>query len=237
MQKLYRMKRFFFLFVITFFISCGEKNKTNNSLPADAFEKGLSQQNVQLLDVRTPVEFSSGHIKQALQADWTNKEQFFERIKYVDKDRPVYIYCLSGARSAAAADWMRKNGFSEVTELDGGINAWKKAGKPIEGASSEKQMTLAEYWAQIPADQTVLVDFGAAWCPPCVKMQPVLDEVVKESGNALKLVKVDAGVNTAVMKALNVDAIPVFIVYKNGKETWRHQGLTEKAALLQAIGK
>jgi rhodanese-related sulfurtransferase len=94
-----------------------------------------------VLDVRKATEFKNGHLKNALQADWTNKQQFFERIKYVDKDRPVYIYCLAGGRSAAAAAWMRENGFTKVVELSGGINAWKNAGKPVEGNTNVKQMT------------------------------------------------------------------------------------------------
>lgn len=79
----------------------------------------------------------------------------------MDKDKPVYIYCLAGSRSAAAADWMRKNGFKNVVKLTGGMNAWKKAGKPVVGASTEKQMTIEQYWSKIPGNKTVLVDFGA----------------------------------------------------------------------------
>ena len=125
------------------------------------FNKGISGENVQILDVRTAGEYKTGHIKNALQADWNNKDQFNERIQYVDKDKPVYIYCLAGGRSTAAAEWMRKNGFTNVLELTGGINDWKKAERPLEGVSEEKQMTIEEYRAKIPTDKTVLIDFGA----------------------------------------------------------------------------
>ena len=217
-------------------VSCKSQqgNKDIHYGPED-FEKGLKSENSQLLDVRKATEFKSGHLKNALQADWTNKEQFFERIKYVDKDRPVYIYCLVGGRSSAAAAWMRENGFKMVVELNGGIIAWKNAGKPVEGSSNEKQMTLDEYQLSIPTDKSVLVDFGAEWCPPCVKMEPVLNALRQDASLKFEFINIDAGIHTDLMKAMDIDAIPVFIVYKNGKETWRKQGLVSQEELASQL--
>jgi thioredoxin-like negative regulator of GroEL len=130
---------------------------------------------------------------------------------------------------------MRKNGFKNVVELTGGINAWKNASKPLEGKSNETQLTVEQYWASIPKDKTTLVDFGATWCPPCVKMNPVLDELQNNKELNFLLVKVDAGIHTDVMKALNVEPIPVFIVYKEGKEVWRKQGVVSKEELLTQL--
>jgi rhodanese-related sulfurtransferase len=202
---------------------------------ADAFEKGVGKNGIQVLDVRTTGEYNSGHIKNALLADWTDKGQFNERIEYVDKDRPVYIYCLAGGRSAAAAAWMRKNGFTNVIELEGGMNAWKSAGKPMEGSSKEPQMSIDQYWSGISKDKTTLVDFGAVWCPPCVKMAPVLDELEHSKDLDFLLVKVDAGVHTDVMKTLGISPIPVFIIYKNGKEVWRKVGVVSKEELVKQL--
>jgi thiol-disulfide isomerase/thioredoxin len=170
-----------------------------------------------------------------LLADWNNKDQFYERVKYVDKDKPVYVYCLAGGRSAAAADWMRQNGFTNVLELVGGMNAWKKANKPVEGMSDEPQMTIEQYWAKISKDKTTLVDFDASWCPPCVKMAPVLDELGKNKDLKFVLVKVDAGVHTDIQKTLNIEPIPVFIIYKKGKEVWRKQGIVTKEELKKQL--
>lgn len=204
-------------------------------LNPDAFENGIGQPNIQVLDVRTPGEYRSGHIKNSLQADWNNKPEFNDRIQYVDKNKPVYIYCLMGGRSAAAADWMRQNGFKSVYELTGGMNAWKTANKPIEGMSTEPQMTVEQYWSKIPKYKTTLVDFGAIWCPPCVKMAPVLDELQQSKDLNFLLLKIDASVQTDVMKALNIEPIPVFIIYKNGKEVWRKQGVVDKEELIKQL--
>lgn len=226
------MRNVFFGLLLLTAISCNSQTGNSDTrVNAEAFEKGLSEEKAQVLDVRKASEFKTGHLKNALQADWTNKEQFFERIKYVDKDRPVYIYCLVGGRSNAAAAWMRENGFKKVVELSGGINAWKNAGKPLEGVVEQKQMTPDEYAMSIPADKTVLVDFGAEWCPPCVKMEPVLAAIKADASLKFDFIKIDAGIHTDLMKVQNIEAIPVFIVYKNGKETWRKQGIVSQEEL------
>ena len=226
------MKNVFIGLLLLAAVSCNSQSGNNDiHLSATAFEKGLTEEKAQVLDVRKATEFKTGHLKNALQADWTNKDQFFERIKYVDKDRPVYIYCLAGGRSAAAAGWMRENGFKKVVELSGGINAWKNAGMPLEGVVEQKQMTLEEYNLSIPTDKTVLVDFGAEWCPPCVKMEPVLAAVKADASLKFDFIKIDAGIHTDLMKAQNIEAIPVFIIYKNGKETWRKQGIVTQEEL------
>ena len=147
------MKNAGFFLLLFSFASCSGQQDSSRKLVPDAFEKGISKQDIQVLDVRTAGEFRSGHIKNALQADWTDKQQFNDRIQYVDKNKTVYIYCLVGGRSAAAADWMRQNGFNNVLELVGGINAWKRENKSLEGMSNEPQMTIDQYWAKIPKDK------------------------------------------------------------------------------------
>jgi rhodanese-related sulfurtransferase len=229
------MKNVLLLALLFSFFSCRSQQASSSKLSAEEFEKGLANPDVQLLDVRTAGEFNTGHIKKALQANWVNHEEFTERVKYIDKNKPVYIYCLVGSRSSAAANWMKENGFKEVIELQGGINSWKRAAKSIEGGIKQQQMTLAEYNALIPGDKTVLVDFGAAWCPPCVKMRPVIEELEKSGSANFQLINVDAGVHTEIMKAMNIEPIPVFIIYKKGKEVWRKQGMVTKAEFIKEL--
>ena len=70
------------------------------TVDVDTFEKGLDD-GVQLLDVRTPEEYQQGHLENAMLANWKDNEEFVRRIEAMDKSEPVYIYCLSGGRSAA----------------------------------------------------------------------------------------------------------------------------------------
>ena len=209
--------------------------QTNTALTTNEFESGIgAKDSIQILDVRTPGEYNSGHIKGALLADWNNKEEFNRRVAFIDKNKPVYIYCLAGGRSAAAAKKMRAEGYENVYELKGGINGWKADNKPLEGKSDAKQMSMDEFNGVINSSKTVLVDFGAEWCPPCRKMEPVLKSLQTNYPNQFLLVKVDGGKDDDILKAYNVTALPVFILFKDGKQVWRKDGVaTEKEISVQ----
>jgi thioredoxin len=200
-------------------------------LSSAQFQQQVSAGQSQLLDVRTAGEYQQGHLANALQADWTNSAEFAERIKYLDKNKPLLVYCASGGRSGQAAEWLVKQGFVKVDNLSGGMISWKQASLPFVTEEATRQMTAEEYAKLILTAGVVLVDFGADWCPPCKKMEPVLAALQKEMPNKYKLVKVDGGRDTDMMKANGVSAIPVFIVYKNGKETYRVQGVVDKNIL------
>ena len=195
------------------------------------FQQQVTTGQSQLLDVRTAIEFKQGHLSNALQADWTNAAEFAERVKYLDKNKPLLVYCASGGRSGQAAEWLVKQGFVKVDNLTGGMIAWKQASLPFVTEEATRQMTAEEYAKLIRSAGVVLVDFGAEWCPPCKKMEPVLSVLKKEMPGKYVLVKVDGGRDTEMMKANGVSALPVFIVYKNGKETYRVQGVVEKNIL------
>jgi thioredoxin len=233
MKKTYHITlSFLFAFIL---ISCGAQTQT--TLTADEFEKAVSKDSIQLLDVRTPGEYASGHIKNTLLANWNDEKEFSRRIAFIDKNKPVYIYCLAGGRSAAAAEKMRTMGFENVYELKGGINAWKAGNKNLEGATAVKQMTIEAFTAAINTSKTVLVDFGATWCPPCKKMEPVLKSLQDNHSGKFSLVKVDGGNDQDILKKYGVTALPVFIIFKEGKQVWRKEGIADEkeiaAALLQ----
>lgn len=198
------------------------------SLSTQDFAKAVQSGKVQVLDVRTADEYKSGHLDKAMQANWLDGKEFYDRTSHLDKNIPVYIYCLSGGRSGAAAEALRAKGY-KVTNMDGGITAWKRNKQPLVGIDANiKQTSASSYQGQIRSTPIVLVDFGAEWCPPCKKMEPVLNQFMKENANKLTLVKMDGGVETELMKTLKVDALPTFILYKNGKEIKRKQGIVSK---------
>ena len=212
-------------------LSC-KAQQVSNSINVSDFEKGMVDTTAaQILDVRTDAEYKTGHIKNALLADWKNEQEFSRRISFIDKKKPVYIYCLAGGRSAAAAKIMRDKGFEKVFELTGGINAWKAADKPLEGKSDIKEMSMDSFNGAIISAPVVLVDFGAPWCPPCKQMEPVLSKLQADLKDKFILVKVDGGNDIEIMRQYNVTALPVFIVFKNGKVVWRHDGIATKEEL------
>ncbi len=207
---------------VSVFTSCSSQTASN--VDVANFEQAIAKTNIQLLDVRTPEEYQSGHLSHALLANWNDDAEFKKRTDALDKTKPVYTYCLSGARSAAATQWLRQQGFTAYN-LAGGINAWKKAGKPVEQAIAVTQISQAAYEAMIPKDKTVLVDISAVWCPPCKVMSPIIDSLAKANATKMILVKIDGGSQTELCKILNVNAFPTLIIYKQGKIVWQKEGI------------
>lgn len=206
----------FFLWVTC--IACGQQQ----DLDVSTFQQKITEKNIQLLDVRTIGEYNSGYIKNAFQADWTNQNQFFDRIQYLDKSKPVYVYCASGGRSGAAVAALREKGFTAFN-LSGGMIAWKRAGKPVEGVSLTGKLNPAEFNGIINQSDLVLIDFGAVWCPPCKKMEPTIADLNKKK--IVSIAYIDGAVNNELLELTKVDAFPTFILYKRGKEVWRKQGI------------
>lgn len=208
--------------------------QTGGSITVKAFDQKMKMPGVQILDVRTAGEYQGGHFNNALQANWLNEAEFVERVQYIDKNKPVLVYCASGVRSEEAMNWMKQNGFADVSNLKGGLSAWHMEGMPLETKAARAEMSVAAFKASTKTG-TILVDIGAEWCPPCVKMEPVLQQLQKEKGAQFNLVKVDGGIDLTVMKELRSEGLPTFIVFKSGKEVWRKQGLVDLPTLSKAI--
>ena len=232
MKKLLRYQLFFFFMAILF--SCTAQN--NNALQPDQFENAIkTDKSAQVLDVRTPGEFFSGHISNALQADWNDREEFDRRIVFVDKTKPVYVYCLAGGRSAAAAEKMRKLGYLQVFELKGGINAWKAADKALVGKTPGKQMSFEAFNKTMLSPGYLLVDFGAEWCPPCKTMEPLIKSLQQNKDLKFTLLKVDGGNDLDIMKEYSVTALPVFIIFKDGVQVFRKDGVATEKELTEHL--
>jgi thioredoxin-like negative regulator of GroEL len=119
--------------------------------------------------------------------------------------------------------------------MGGGLSTWKMEGKPVIATNPPAELTVPAFQSMINGAKVALVDIGAEWCPPCKKMEPVLQQLQKEMGSAYTFVKVDGGNDITVMKYLNFVALPTFIVFKEGKETWRKQGIVTLEELKKAI--
>jgi rhodanese-related sulfurtransferase len=83
-----------------------------------------------VLDVRTPEEFSEGHLDGSVLVDFYETD-FAEQLAALDPDVPYLVYCRSGNRSGQALDIMAQLGFASAANVDGGILAWADAGLPI----------------------------------------------------------------------------------------------------------
>ena len=138
-------------------------NTFAQNVDVDTFEKKIKETpNAYLLDVRTSGEFGGGHLPKAMNIDFRSPD-FSAKVAQLSKDKPVLIYCLSGGRSAQAAEQMRAAGF-QVTEMKGGYLKWTTRLKPLEGVPDVKHdaaWNLADFKKEIASSDAVVVDFYA----------------------------------------------------------------------------
>lgn len=219
------------LFTIILLIGCsnGQNTSEKTNLTAVEFSEKINELgNPQLIDVRTPGEFEGGHLESAINIDW-NRNDFIHQISSLDKSKPVLVYCLSGGRSASAANELRKNGFKQVYEMEGGMLQWRSKNLPETNENSTlKSMSKAQYEALLDSDKPVLVDFYAEWCAPCKKMEPYLKKIAEDSSEDVIIIRIDADKNAQLCKDLNVTALPVLKLYKNKKLIWENLGFIEE---------
>ncbi|MFM6938630.1 MAG: thioredoxin domain-containing protein [Aquirufa sp.] len=202
-------------------------------LDVESFSAKIAEQpQALLLDVRTSGEFGGGHLPKAINIDFRS-EGFAKEIDKLDKSKPVLIYCLSGGRSAQAAEFMRAKGF-QVTELKGGYLKWTTKLMPLEGVPTVKHdaaWSLADFEKMAKENESVVVDFYAKWCTPCLKMMPMVDKLAGEFAGKVTVIKVEADGNQAILQANGIDEIPSFLVFRKGKLLQKTAGFREEPKL------
>ncbi|NQX62912.1 rhodanese-like domain-containing protein [Paenibacillus qinlingensis] len=109
-------------FIVFFFYSRFAGVKGLRNLSSDQFQEAMDKDKHVLIDVREPGEVKQGYIPGAVNIPLSSMGR---RLSEIPKDRPIYLYCRSGMRSKQAARVLRKNGFSELSHLKGGMMAWK----------------------------------------------------------------------------------------------------------------
>src|SRR5690606_17026665 len=170
------------------------------------------------------------------QANWNDRNEFEERTKALDKSKPIYIYCAAGPRSDAAGEWLSKKGF-EIIHLKGGIAAWQRSKREIVSNNNYQVEPIDpdDFLASLPNDKPVLVDIGAEWCPPCRKMIPVVDSLESIANGRFGIMRVDVTSQPALTEDLKADSYPTFVIFRNGKEVWRRQGILALKELEAAL--
>jgi thioredoxin 1 len=225
--------------VAILFNSCssGQTNGVKTNLSATEFADKIKElPTATLIDVRTPDEFSKGHLANANNYDW-NGTEFDNQLAPLDKSEPVFVYCLSGGRSSSAANKMRSDGFTQVFEMDGGIMKWRGANLPetTDNAVVSNGMSKQQFDALLISDKLVLIDFYADWCAPCNKMKPYLGEISNDMADKVIVIRINADDNKALCKELKIDALPVLLLYKNKTLSWTNTGFIDKAEVVKQL--
>lgn len=224
-----------FLILSVVLISCNEKKSgiIEEITPKDFAEKIKTTENAQILDVRTPEEFESNHIDNAVNVNW-NGDDFEAKVAAYDKSKPVFVYCLSGGRSKKAAAKLNELGFTTIYELEGGIMKWNTEGfsKP---STANAGMTIDEFNNLLKTDKKVLVDFYAEWCGPCKQMEPYLLKMQKEMADKVVIIRIDVDKNETLATQMKIEQLPTMILYENKAEKWKNIGFIKEEDLKKQL--
>ncbi|MET8090074.1 thioredoxin [Micromonospora sp. NPDC005220] len=87
----------------------------------------------------------------------------------------------------------------------------------------------------LQADKPVLVDFWAEWCGPCRKVSPLLEEIAREMGDQVTIVKLNIDENPETARAYRVMSVPTLTVFKNGQPVQSIAGAKPKGELVRLI--
>lgn len=94
---------------------------------------------------------------------------------------------------------------------------------------------MADFRSLVASNKPVLIDFFAEWCGPCKMVAPILQEVAKEMGDDVTIIKIDIDKNPALAQKLNVRSVPTLMIYKEESLLWRQSGVVPAAQLIKAL--
>ena len=120
----------FFLFSLLFVYSCQLFESKEISVISDTQFTEIQDTDYILVDVRTAEEYESGHIQDAVNFDFYS-ESFQNDILTLDKSSSIILYCRTQNRSTKTANYLKENGYNEITVIEGGITSWVKNGNDL----------------------------------------------------------------------------------------------------------
>ena len=124
------MKKLLAVLAASAFLLTGCGSEAGANLGAEDFQAKTQESGVITLDVRTPGEFVAGHLVNAINID-VEGMQFDSEISKLDKNATYAVYCRSGRRSLVAVERMKEAGFTNLVNLNAGIQEWVAAGLPL----------------------------------------------------------------------------------------------------------
>jgi rhodanese-related sulfurtransferase len=118
-----------FVLLLVLFIR-NETKRGGNTVTAQQLVDMVNRQNAVVLDIRDKKEFQAGHIVDALNIPYSALESRIEELKKY-RERPIVVTCRLGQNAGAAGTLLRKQGFTDVSRLSGGIAEWRNQNLPV----------------------------------------------------------------------------------------------------------
>ena len=124
------------LVALILFATCtaASDNSAHQDLTAPQFRQMLDEQqdntDVVLLDIRTPGEYKTGHIRGSVLLDYYASD-FVDKLKALDREKTYLVYCRSGNRSGKSLAVFNQLGFRQVYHLKTGIRGWQREKYPL----------------------------------------------------------------------------------------------------------
>ncbi len=222
------MKKIFLSFMLFAALLIEVQAQMVQNVDAVKFKELIAKEDAIILDVRTPGEYSRGHIKGSTAINIADPS-FVSKVNLLQKDKTILIYCMTGSRSSSGAAYMSRMRFKAIYNMQQGMMDWYRQGYAVEQsnevvASAGTTYTEQSFGQLLKDNKLVLVDFHAVWCAPCKAMSPVIDKVSADFKGKARVEKVDVETNKAITVAYQVQSVPGFVLFKAGKKVWSHNG-------------
>jgi thioredoxin 1 len=102
--------------------------------------------------------------------------------------------------------------------------------------SQVENLSVEDYNKRVAAtDKIVLVYFNADWCVPCIKLKPVMEQITVEERTSTNVLSIDVDKNPEISKHFEINTLPLFIIYKNGKKVWENNTAISKSDIKAKI--
>lgn len=114
--------------ILNIFITISLMARATDISQEEMLKMQITDKEMILLDVRTPAEFSQGHIKGAINITHTDIQSM---LKELPKDKKVVLYCRSGRRAGVVANILAPKGYNNLYHLDGDMILWNANKRPV----------------------------------------------------------------------------------------------------------